>query len=104
MPTLIAALTLAGLLKIAHLGVPHWHLAFWFAALVFVALLQMIPWPQAALNGVGSFLAAWLYFWLLDRTDNVTDRAAHWLVLITGLVILIGSRLWIDVKVYQVGL
>jgi hypothetical protein len=98
MPTLIAALTLAGLLKIAHLGVPSWHLAFWFAALVFAALLQMIPWPK------GSFLAAWLYFWLLDRTDNVTDRATHWLVLIAGLVILIGSRLWIDVKVYQVGL
>jgi hypothetical protein len=104
MPTLIAALTLAGLLKIAHLGVPPWHLAFWFGALVTAALFQLMPGRDALLHGAGMFLGAWLYFWLLDRTDNVTDRALHYLVLVFGMLALLGGRFYIDVKYYQIGL
>lgn len=58
MPTLVAALTLSALLKMAHVDLPRWHLAFWFGLLVALAL-------QAILNGAGSFLDAWLYFVLL---------------------------------------
>lgn len=104
MPTLIAALSLAGLLKIAYLGLPPWHLAFWFAALVSVALFQSMPAKDAFMNGAGSFLASWLYFYLLDKTDTVTDRWLHYFVLVIGMLLLIGSRMFIDVKYYGVGL
>lgn len=104
MPTLIAALSLAGLLKIAHLGLPPWHLAFWFAALVMAAMFQVMPMPHALLNGAGSFLASWLYFYLLDVTDTVMDRFMHYFVLVIGMVLLLGSRLFIDIKYYQIGL
>jgi hypothetical protein len=104
MPTLIMALSLAGLLKIAHLGIPTWHLAFWLAALVLAALFQTLPLGHALFNGALTFLAGWLYFWLLDRTDTVTDRFPHYFVLVVGMMLLIGSRLYIDIKFYQVGL
>ena len=54
--------------------------------------------PQRA----GSFLAAWLYFVLLERTDNRQDRALHWLILIGGFFLLIASRLYIDIRVYGI--
>ena len=41
MPTLLAALTLAALLKVAHVEMPRWHLAFWYAVLV--SLASMVP-------------------------------------------------------------
>jgi hypothetical protein len=104
MPTLIAALSLSGLLKIAHLGIPPWHLAFWYAVLVTAALFHMMPTGHAFLNAAGSFLAAWAYFYLLDATDSVTDRFPHYFVLVVGMAALIGSRLYIDVKYYQIGL
>jgi hypothetical protein len=104
MPTLIAALTLSGLLKIAHLGIPAWHLAFWYAVLVTATLFQAMSTGHAFLNGLGSFLAAWAYFYLLDATDTVTDRFLHYFVLVLGMAALIGSRLFIDVKYYQIGL
>ncbi len=104
MPTLVAALTLAGLLKIAHLGIPHWHLAFWYAALVMAALFQTIPFTHALLNGAGMFLAAWLYFWLLDYTDVVTNRVPHYAVLLVGMGVQLMARFWIDVKFYMIGL
>jgi hypothetical protein len=104
MPTLIAALMLAGLLKIAHLGVPPWHLAFWFAVLVTAALFQVMPTRDAWLHGAGMFLGAWLYFWLLDRTDGVVDRWRHYFVLVLGMLALLGARFYIDVKYYQIGL
>ena len=95
MPTLVAALTLSALLKMAHVDLPRWHLAFWFGLLVALAL-------RAILNGAGSFLAAWLYFVLLERTDNRQDRALHWLILIGGFFLLIASRLYIDIRVYGI--
>ena len=104
MPTLVAALTLAGLLKIAHLGLPHWHLAFWFATLVMAALFQTVGFSQALLNGIGTFLASWLYFWALDVTDNNLQRPLHYLILVFGMLALLGGRFWIDVVVYGVGL
>ena len=102
MPTLIAALTLAALLKMAHVDMPRWHLAFWFAALVGLALRAFLPWWDVLLNGAASFLASWLYFVLLDRTDNRAQRELHWLILIGGFVGLMASRFLIDIRVYGV--
>ena len=102
MPTLIAALSLAALLKMAHVQMPRWHLAFWYAALVALALRLFLPWWDVLLNGVASFFAAWLYFVLLDRTDNRAQRELHWLILIGGFVGLLASRFLIDLRVYGV--
>ena len=102
MPTLVAALTLSALLKMAHVDLPRWHLAFWFGLLVALALFGSMPRMQAILNGAGSFLAALLYFVLLERTDNRQDRALHWLILIGGFFLLIASRLYIDIRVYGI--
>ncbi len=55
-------------------------------------------------NGAASFLVAWLYFALLDWTDNAVDRGVHYLVLVGGLVLLLGSRLWLDLHYYRIGL
>ena len=102
MPTLVAALTLSALLKMAHVDLPRWHLAFWFGLLVALALFGFMPRMQAILNVAGSFLAAWLYFVLLEPTDNRQDRALHWLILIGGFFLLIASRLYIDIRVYGI--
>jgi hypothetical protein len=104
MPTLVAALTLVALLKMAHVSMPRWHLAFWFAVLVSLALNGSMSHRHLAANAVASFLSAWLYFALLDHTDNVADRALHWLVLLAGLVLLLGSRLWLDLRYYGISL
>ena len=104
MPTLVAALALAGLLKIAHLGLPQWHLAFWFAALVMAALFAAIGFWPGLLNGAGMFLASWLYFWALDVTDNRLNRPLHYLILVCGMLTLLGGRFWIDIVIYGVGL
>ena len=102
MPTLVAALTLVAVLKMAHVEMPRWHLAFWFAALVSLALTAYLPWWDLLLNGAGSFLAAWLFFVLLDRTDNRAQRELHWLILIGGFAGLLASRFLIDIRVYGV--
>jgi hypothetical protein len=102
MPTVVAALTLAALLRLSLVELPRWHLAFWFALLVGLALRQSMPPLHALLNALGSFAASWLYFVLLDRTDNRADRALHWLVLIGGFALLIASRLYIDIRVYGI--
>jgi len=104
MPTLIAALTLSALLRLSYLEMPRWHLAFWFAVLVMLALFQSMPRSHALLNGAGSFLAAWLYFVLLDHTDNIPDRVLHWFILVGGFFLLIASRLYIDAIVYGISL
>jgi hypothetical protein len=104
MSTLVAALTLVALLKMAHVEMPRWHLAFAFATLVALASRGSMPLAHLAVNVLGSFGAAWLYFEWLDRTDNRPDRALHWLILVGGFVLLIGSRLWLDIRVYRIGL
>ncbi|MFY3384451.1 response regulator [Paracidovorax sp. MALMAid1276] len=104
MPTLVAALTLSALVKIAYLDMPRWHLGFGFGVLVTLALLQSMPWSQALLNGAGSFLVAWLYFVLLERTDNYEDKPLHWLILVAGFLLLIASRFYIDIRVYGISL
>jgi hypothetical protein len=102
MPTLVAALTLAALLRLAHVDLPRWHLAFWYAVLVALALRAFLPWWDVLLNGGFSFLAAWLYFVLLDRTDNRAQRELHWLILVAGLLGLLSTRFLLDVRVYGV--
>ncbi len=103
MPTLIAALCLAALLKMSHVDLPRWHLAFWFTALVGIALRAFLPWWDVVLNSVAHFLGAWLYFGLLDHTDNREQRELHWLILLGGFVLLLASRFLIDVRIYGVG-
>jgi hypothetical protein len=103
-PTLIATFALVGLLRFAHVELPRWHLAFWFAVLVTLALFASLGWWQLALNAAGSFLAAWAYFGALDATDNVEYRALHYVVLFFGMLALIGSRFWLDIRHYGIGL
>ena len=103
MPTVVAALTLVGLLRFAHVDLPRWHLACGFAVLVSFALVGVAGWTQALLNGIGSFLAAWAYFVALERTDHRNARAAHYVILPLGMAALVGSRLWIDIQIYGVG-
>jgi Na+-transporting NADH:ubiquinone oxidoreductase subunit NqrB len=103
-PTLVAALTLVALLKMSHVEMQRWHLAFWFAVLLSLALAGSMSWLHLLANGAGSFLAGWLYFGLLERTDNRADRVLHWAILVGGFVLLIGARLWIDIRVYGVSL
>lgn len=104
MSTLVAALTLVALLKMAHVEMPRWHLAFVFALLVTLAARGSMPPAHLVVNSLGSFGAAWLYFAWLDRTDTRPDRALHWLILVGGFVLLIASRLWLDIRVYRLGL
>ena len=52
MPTLVAALTLSALLKMAHVDLPRWHLAFWFGLLVALALFGSMPRTQAVLHAL----------------------------------------------------
>lgn len=102
MPTLVAALTLAVLLKMAQVEMPRWHLAFWCAVLVSLAQQAFLPLADVLLDGAASFLAAWLYFELLDRTDNRAQRGLHWLILVAGFCGLLGSRFLVDIRVYGV--
>lgn len=104
MPTLIATFALVGLLRMSHVGMPRWHLAFWFAVLVAVGLFGSLGRTQLALNAAGSFLASWAYFGALEATDNIEHRPLHYLVLFFGMVALIGSRLWLDLVHYGFGL
>lgn len=104
MPTLVAALTLVALLKMADVDLPRWHLAFWFAVLVGLSLLPYMPRLHALGQALASFGGAWLYFGLLDYTNNRADRFWHWLILLAGFFVLLGSRFWIDLRVYGIAL
>ncbi len=104
MPTLIATFALVGLLRFAHVEMPRWHLAFWFAVLVVLALFASLGWRQLMLNGAGSFLAAWAYFSALEATDSVEHRVPHYFILFFGMLALIGSRFWLDLRHYGIGL
>ena len=104
MPSVVAALTLAALLRLSLVELPRWHLAFWFAVLVGLALRQSLSGVDAILNSLGSFAASWLYFVSLERTDNRADRALHWLILIGGFALLVASRLCLDIRVYGISI
>lgn len=104
MPTLVMALTLVAMLKMADVDFPRWHLAFGVALMVGLALLSHLSRMQALGQGLLTFGGAWLYFVALDRTNNRLDRWLHWLILVMGMVALLGTRLYIDVRVYGVSL
>ena len=102
MPTVVAVLTLVALLKLANVDMPRWHLAFWFGVLVGAALMGHMPRLHAVWHGLLSFVQAWVYFVLLDRTDNRLDRVWHWLILIGGFGLIIMARMLIDIRAYGI--
>lgn len=102
MPTVVAALTLVALLRMAHVEMPRWQLAFGFALLVGFALAANLRGWSLILNTGGSFLAAWVYFIALERTDNFTWKPLHYLILVGGMAGLLGSRFCLDVRHYGI--
>lgn len=101
MPTVVAAMTLAALLRLSFVGTRAWELAFLYAVLVGLALLPLLPWGPWAVNVAGLFAMTWAWFAALDATDNIERRALHWLILFFGYLAMIGSRAYLDLIVYQ---
>ena len=100
-PTIVAALTLPALLRLNFVGIRAWELAFLYVVIVGLALLQQLTWGQWFANVTGMFLMAWAWFFALDMTDNIERRALHWLILFFGFLVMIGSRAYLDLVIYQ---
>ena len=47
------------------------------------------------------FALAWAWFAALDVTDNIESRPLHWLILFFGFLIMVGSRAYLDLIVYE---
>ena len=101
MPTVVAAMTLAALLRLSFVGVRAWELAFLYVVLVGLALWPQLAWQPWLANVAGMFAMAWAWFGALDMTDNIERHALHWLILFFGYLMLIGSRAYLDLVVYQ---
>lgn len=101
MPTVVAAMTLAALLRLSFVGVRAWELAFLYVVLVGLALWPQLAWQLWLANVVGMFVMAWGWFGALDATDNIEQRPLHWLILLFGYLALTGSRAYLDLVVYQ---
>ena len=101
MPTVVAALSLVGLLRLSFVGVRSWELAFLYAVIVGLALWPSLTMWQWLSNVAGLFATAWAWFALLGATDNIERRALHWLVLFFGFLLMVGSRAYVDLIVYQ---
>jgi hypothetical protein len=100
-PTVVAALTLVGLLRLSFVGVRPWELAFLYALIVGLALWPALSWWHWFLNVAALFTMAWTWFALLGATDNIERRPLHWLVLFFGFLLMVGSRAYVDLIVYQ---
>jgi hypothetical protein len=104
MPTLVAVLSLVLLIKLLWLGWKPWELALAYVAIVGVALAGSVG-PRAWLLDLGaSYAAVFAWLRLLDRSDAVGTQTLHWLLLIGGLLLLVASRLWIDLKIHGLSL
>ena len=101
MPTIVAAMALAGLLRLSFVGTRAWELAFLYAVIVGFVLLPQLSWSHWFTNAAGMFLMAWAWFFALDYTDNIERRPLHWLVLFFGFFAMVGSRAYLDLIVYQ---
>ncbi len=101
MPTIVAAMTLAALLKLSFVGTRAWELAFLYVVMVGFTLWPQLSWAQWLANVAGMFLMAWAWFIALDATDNIERKPLHWLILFFGFLALIGSRAYLDLIVYE---
>lgn len=101
MPTVVAAMSLVGLLRLSFVGTRAWELALFYAVLVGAALWPQLAWRPWAANAAGLFVMAWAWFSALDATDNIEGRPLHWLILFFGYLALVGSRAYLDLVVYQ---
>jgi hypothetical protein len=103
-PTLVIALTLVSLVRLCHLGYRPSELALLLIVIAGVVLWGSLTLSQWLLN-IGLLYAA-TTAWLsgLQATDHIGGQGLHWLLLIGGLVLLIGSRLYLDLIVYGIGL
>lgn len=101
MPTVVAALSLAALLRLSFVGTRAWELAFLYVVVVGLVLLPQLPWGHWAANVAGMFALAWVWFAALDATDNIERRPLHWLILLVGYLAMIGSRAYLDLIVYE---
>lgn len=104
MATLVTALTLTALLKLCTLGYKPLELALLLAALTGAVLWGALSGPQWLLNVGGMYAASAAWFWGLQATEGIGRAALHWLLLVGGFVLLIGTRLYLDLIVYGVGL
>lgn len=104
MATLVTALTLVALLKLCALGYKPLELALLLAVLVGAVLWGALGGLQWLLNVAGMYAASAAWFWSLQETEGIGQRALHGLLLIGGFVVLIGTRLYLDLIVYGVGL
>ncbi len=101
MPTVVAALSLAALLRLSFVGIRAWELAFLYTVVVGAALWVQLPVAAWTVNTAGLFAMAWAWFAALDATDNIERRPLHWLILFFGYLVMVGSRAWLDLIVYQ---
>lgn len=101
MPTVVAALSLAALLRLSFVGIRAWELAFLYTVVVGAALWIQLPVAAWTVNTAGLFVMAWAWFAALDATDNIERRPLHWLILFFGYLVMVGSRAWLDLIVYQ---
>ena len=101
MPTIVAAMTLAALLRLSFVGTRAWELAFLYVVMVGFVLLPQLSWPHWFANVACMFLMAWAWFAALDYTDNIERKPLHWLILFFGFLVMIGSRAYLDLIVYQ---
>lgn len=101
MPTVVAAMSIAALLRLSFVGTRAWELALVYSVLVGVALLPQLAWDHWWANVLGMFALAWAWFSALDFTDNIERRPLHWLILFFGYLAMVGSRAYLDLIVYQ---
>ena len=101
MPTIVAAMTLAALLRLSFVGTRAWELAFLYVVVVGLVLLAQLSWAHWFANVAGMFVMAWAWFGALDYTDNIERQPLHWLILYFGFLVMIGSRAYLDLIVYQ---
>jgi hypothetical protein len=102
-PTLVIALTLVSLVRLGHLDYKPWELALLLALIAGVVLWGSLTPTQWALNIGLMYAAVTAWLWGLQATDHIGGQALHWLLLIGGFVLLVGSRLYLDMIVYGIG-
>ena len=101
MPTIVAAMTLAALLRLSFIGIRAWELACLYMVMMGLVLLPQLSWLQWFANVIGMFLMAWAWFFALEYTDNLERKPLHWLILFFGFLTMIGLRAYLDLIVYQ---